>query len=371
MNVLVTGAQGFIGKNLICFLKENNHHVLSYSSHDSYQDLIDGVSHADFIVHLAGVNRENESRVYEENVQLCKTLIDLVKKSNRKIPIIFSSSVQALYNNEYGKSKRRAEDILFDFQIKNDNPIYVYRLNNVFGKWCKPNYNSVIATFCYNLTHDIPVNIEDEKKEITFISIDDVCQEFVDIINKKITPNSKSLLYINKQYKISLGELYKKLLNFKELREKYYIPSFNNEFDNKLYTTYISYLPTQDFSQELIVHKDERGLFAECLKNSDAGQISINVIKPKMIKGNHYHHEKEEKYLVVKGHCLLLLRKLFTEEIIKYDISDQKLEIVDIPEGYTHSIENVGEDDAIVLMWSNQVYDINKPDTFVEEVIHE
>lgn len=368
MNVLVTGASGFIGKNMVCFLKENNHNVFSYTSQNSYQELVAAVSKADFIIHLAGVNRETSTRVYEENVQFTKTIIDLIKKQERVIPVIYSSSVQALYNNDYGKSKKRAEDILFDFQIKNNNPVYVYRLNNVFGKWCKPNYNSVIATFSYNVAHKLETTISDENKEIVFISIDDVCEEFINIIDQKITPHSKSLLYINKQYKISLGALYRKIVSFEEMRKKLLVPSFNDEFTNKLYATYISYLPSDKFAVTLIKHEDERGFFTEVIKNKDFGQMSVNVIKPHFIKGNHYHHEKEEKYMVVRGHCLLLLRKLFTDEVIKYNLNDQELLLVDIPEGYTHSIENVGEEDAIVLMWSNQLFDKDNADTFMEEV---
>lgn len=368
MKVLVTGSSGFIGKNMSLFLAGQGHIVLHFDSKNSYQDLIDDVSNCDFIVHLAGVNRENGEQVYEENVQFIKTLLDLVKKTGRIIPIIFSSSVQALYDNEYGRSKKRAEDILFDYQNKNNNPVYVYRLNNAFGKYCRPNYNSVIATFAYNVAHHLPLQINDREKEITYIYIDDICEEFTSIINKSIIPDSKSILYIHKQYKYKLGYIADKLNEFEDNRQKLIVPNFTCTFDKLLYATYISYLYENSFAVPLIKHEDDRGLFAEFIKNETFGQVSVNIIKPGITKGNHYHNSKSEKFLVISGKCLLSFRRLFDDKIIEYHLDSNELKIVDIPQGYTHCIKNIGDQDSIVIMWAGDIFDENKPDTFKEDV---
>lgn len=364
MKVLVTGAKGFIGLNICLWLKNNGHQIFEFDKDSSEKDLVSYIDKADFIIHLAGINRPiTKEEFYDGNANFTKKLVDVIKASSKNIPIIFSSSTQAILDNDYGKSKKMAEDYLLSSGLT----VYVYRLANAFGKWSKPNYNSAAATFCYNVAHDLPIDIRDREYIVHYNYIDDICIEFLKVINGE-KENNKDVLYVNPTYDCSLGRLADLLYSFKESRNNYFAPSIENEFEKKLYATYLSYLPTDKFSYLLDMHVDDRGSFTEFLKTPFNGQVSVNVGHPGITKGNHYHQTKNEKFLTVSGKCSIKFRKVGTDEVVEYIVSGDKLEVVDIPTGYTHNITNVGKIDSVTIMWASEPFDQNNPDTFFEKV---
>jgi UDP-2-acetamido-2,6-beta-L-arabino-hexul-4-ose reductase len=361
MRILVTGASGFIGKNLCLNLENRKHTVLRFDVGCTDEQLAAYVSQCDFIVHLAGINRPlNPQEFVDGNVNFTKKLLDVVTKAGSKAPIIFSSSTQAALENPYGQSKKMAEDQLFEFG-KKGHDVYVYRLYNVFGKWCRPNYNSVIATWCYNVTHNIPLQINEAAPAIDFVYIDDVCDAFIQTIETHPAPTG-SILHVEPHYSETLHQVADLLNSFKESRQSLQTP-LQDGFARKLYATYLSYLDPADFAYPLNPHVDYRGSFTEVLKIEQYGQVSINVSKPGITKGNHYHMTKNEKYLVVSGTCEIKLRKVDSDQIIRIVCSDQEPKVVDIPTGYTHSITNIGKTDSVTLMWASELYDPNHPDT--------
>lgn len=365
MNVLITGANGFIGKNMTLWL-ENNHHNVYKIDIDNISLLPTYLSKADFIIHLAGINRPlTKKEFYDGNTNLTKKLVDLVKETKKDIPIIYSSSIQAILDNDYGKSKLLAERYLLDSGLTT----YIYRLSNVFGKWCRPNYNSAITTFCYNIAHNLPIEIRDNNYIVHLNYIDDICKTWLDVINGKIKPSITNYNEIKPIYDKSLKELADLIYSFKESRNNKFVIDQGDSFIKKLYATYLSYLPIDEFKYDLDMHIDNRGSFTEVLKTLNYGQISINVGKPGIIKGNHYHNTKNEKFLVISGTCSIKFRKIDSDEIIEYITSGDKLEVVDIPVGYTHSITNIGTTDSVTLMWANELFDKDNPDTYFMEVI--
>lgn len=363
MKVLVTGAKGFIGKNLVCRLKEKGHEVFSFDKENTLDELKGFIKEADFIVHLAGVNRPLKPEEFlDGNLNFTIALLNELKASGRKTPIFFSSSTQAEKNNPYGESKRMAEEQIFAYGKENANPVYVYRLYNVYGKWCRPNYNSVIATWCHNISHDLPIEINENAPAIDFVYIDDICDEVLSLLNgdKK---GKDGICYIPVYDKMTLKEIASLLYSYKESRNSHTVPALDTPFKKKLYATYLSYYDEGDFSYALDSHVDDRGSFTEILRSKNDGQFSVNVIKPLITKGNHYHHTKNEKFLVVSGTCETCFRKIDDKEIITYRTSGEKLEVIDIPPGYTHSITNIGDKEAVVFMWASEEFDPNKPDT--------
>lgn len=364
MKVLVTGSNGFIGKNLCLFLKERNYEVLTFDR-DTAESLSSLVSKCDFVMHLAGINRpKTEDEFKTGNVSLTEELINLLKKDGRKIPLLISSSIQAERDNPYGKSKKEAEDLVFAYGKETGAKVYVFRLDNAFGKWCRPNYNSVVATFCYNVAHNLDIQINDPKALIRFVYIDDICDEFISCINKEST---NDYLRVSTYYDVTIGDLASYLKSFKDSRSDLEVPMMSG-FKKKLYSTYLSYLPENEFSYDLNSHEDARGSFTEFLRTVTQGQVSVNISHPGIVKGNHYHHTKNEKFLVVKGEGVIRFRKINTTEVIEYHVSDKKLEVVDIPVGYTHNIENTGKEDMVTIMWANEAFNPNHPDTYYEEV---
>lgn len=365
MNVLITGANGFIGKNMTLWLENNNHNVLKIDK-DNISLLPDYILKADFIIHLAGINRPlTKEEFYDGNTNLTKKLVDLVKETKKDIPIIYSSSIQASLDNDYGKSKFLAETYLLESGLTT----YIYRLSNVFGKWCRPNYNSAITTFCYNIANNLPIEIRDNNYIVHLNYIDDIGKTWLDVINGKIKPSITTYNEIKPIYDKSLGELAALIYSFKESRINKFVIDQGDTFTKKLYATYLSYLPKNEFKYELDMHIDNRGSFTEVLKTLTNGQVSINVGKPGIIKGNHYHNTKNEKFLVISGTCSIKFRKIDSDEIIEYITSGDKLEVVDIPPGYTHSITNIGTTDSVTLMWANELFDKDNPDTYFMEVI--
>jgi UDP-2-acetamido-2,6-beta-L-arabino-hexul-4-ose reductase len=368
MKILITGAKGFIGKNLIAELHNSGYNDLLEYDIDTNADLLDEyVCNCDFVFHLAGVNRpQNPDEFMLGNFGFTSHLLDLLKRRNNKAPVLITSSTQAVLDNQYGQSKKAGEDLIFQYSRENDIPVFVYRLPNVFGKWCRPNYNSALATFCYNIANDLPIKVNDPDVEMNLVYIDDVVSSFIDKLNE--TNHSFEHEKIEPVHTIKLGEIVALLYQFKGSRENLQIPNMNDIFIKKLYSTYLSYLPQDKFSYLLKMNTDHRGSFTEFLKSPDRGQVSINISKPHITKGNHWHHTKNEKFLIVSGNGVIRFRKIDSEEIIEYFVSGEKLEVVDIPVGYTHNIENLGDRDMVIIMWVNEIFDKEKPDTFFLEI---
>jgi UDP-2-acetamido-2,6-beta-L-arabino-hexul-4-ose reductase len=369
MKILVTGANGFIGKNLCLELLRKQFIVFPYDIDKNIAYLKSYVKQADCIIHLAGINRPLRiDEFYDGNVNFTKALIDSVINCGKKIPILFSSSTQAELDNDYGKSKKMAEDYLFDFMENQNNPVAIYRLTNVFGKWCRPNYNSVVATFCHNIANNLPIEIRDKNYQVRLVYIDDIVKEFIDCISRNKFALERKINEVLPTYSLSLGKLAEKLYGFKSTRDTYFVPSIQSEFDRKLYATYLTYLANNDFAYNLKMNVDNRGSFTEILKTLTEGQVSVNISKPGITKGNHYHHTKNEKFVVVSGECEIKFRKIGTKEIITYIVNGNDMKIVDIPPGYTHSIKNVGGTDSVTIMWASELFDKDNPDTYFEEV---
>ena len=372
MKVLITGAKGFIGKNLVSTLdREDKYEIICIDRENSKEELEKGVLNSDFIVHLAGINRpKNEEEFFKGNTGLTEEIIEILKKNNKNTSILITSSIQADLDNAYGQSKKGAEEALIKYMADTKGNVFIFRLPNVFGKWCRPNYNSAIATFCHNIARGEEVWISDPTREMTLVYIDDVVRNIKDVIDNEKTyiPGYQN---VDIEHKATLGEIVDLINSFKESRKSLMIPNMENELTKKLYSTYLSYLPEKDFSYPLKMNVDNRGSFTEFIKSKDRGQVSVNISKPGITKGNHWHDTKNEKFLVVSGEGVIRFRKVDSEEIIEYKVSGEKLEVVDIPVGYTHSIINTGERDMVTIMWVNEIFNPEKPDTIYLEVENE
>lgn len=365
MKILVTGSKGFIGKNLIAHLQEKeNIEIISYDIDNDFSKIENNINEIDFIFHLAGVNRpEKVEEFYEGNSDLTKKIVDLIKDKN--IPLLVSSSIQASKDNDYGKSKKLAEDYI----IENLNKYYIYRLHNVFGKWCRPNYNSVIATFCYNISHDLDITVNDESAELELIYIDDIVEEFIKVLNGN-NPDEKvdNYCYINPRYKVTLGYIVNKLNEFKDSMNSIYVPATGNDFIKKLYATYVSYVDTDKTFVTAVKNEDERGAFIELMRTHECGQFSVSFSKPGIVRGNHYHHTKMERFIVIKGKAKISFSSIVNDHKYSFIVDDKEIKIVTIPVGYTHNIENIGDDEMILAIWCNELFDKEHPDTYFMEV---
>ena len=371
MKILITGAKGFVGKNLVVELRNQGFEDLMEFDVDTDPNQLDKYAReCDFVFHLAGVNRpENTADFMTGNFGFTSQLLDALKKHHSKAPVLITSSIQAAQNNPYGESKKAGEDLLFDYSKETGSKVYVYRLPNVFGKWCRPNYNSAVATFCNNIAHNLPIQVNDPNVILNLVYVDDVINSFIAKL-KVESPLDLSNRFeeVSPVYTKPLGEIVSLLNQFKDSRLTLQLPDMGDAFVKKLYSTYLSYLPESDFSYPLKMNVDQRGSFTEFLKTSERGQVSVNISKPHITKGNHWHHTKNEKFLVVSGKGVIRFRKIDSEDIIEYLVSGEKLEVVDIPVGYTHNIENLGDTDMITIMWVNEVFDKEKPDTYFLEV---
>jgi UDP-2-acetamido-2,6-beta-L-arabino-hexul-4-ose reductase len=367
--VLITGSKGFVGKNLTVSLTNHTDvQITSFVKDNSPATLPSLVAEADIIFHLAGVNRpQNFEELTTGNAELTQKIVSLLGKQGKKIPIVLSSSIQAAQDNPYGLSKRQAEEAVFAYGRTSGAPIYVYRMPNVFGKWCRPNYNSAIATFCHNIANDLPIKVNDPNVEINLVYIDDVVNEFISILDGK-PPIEDTFCQVQPVHTITLGEVAELIRSFKNGRIARSIPDMSDPLTKKLYSTYLSYLPQDCFSYPLAMNADERGSFTEFIKTIDRGQVSLNISKPGITKGNHWHHTKNEKFLVVSGQGVIRFRMIGSNKVIAYHVSGDKLEVVDIPPGYTHSITNTGESDMVTVMWVNEPFDRARPDTYFEAV---
>ncbi|MGF3112266.1 capsular polysaccharide biosynthesis protein CapF [Facklamia sp. P9177] len=369
MKILVTGAKGFLGKNLVAELNTTTaHELFEYDLDTPSENLEQWTKECDFVFHLAGVNRpENEAEFMEGNFGFTSTLLEQLKKNNNKSPIVLASSTQASLDNPYGKSKKAGEDLIFNYGKENKVPVYVYRFTNLFGKWSRPNYNSVVATFCHKIARDEEISVNNPNAKLELCYIDDVIQELKSALNGN--PHFKeSFAHVPVTHQTTVGEIASLIQAFKNSRKDLSIPDQRDPLSKKLYATYLSYLPEDDFSYDLKMNIDDRGYFTEFIKSPERGQVSINYAKPGITKGQHWHHSKNEKFLVVSGQGMIRFRKYGEDEIIEYPVSGEKLEVVDIPTGYTHSIVNTGNSDMITVMWANEVYDPENPDTYYEEV---
>lgn len=369
MKILVTGAKGFIGKNLIAELKNQEYtDIFEYDIESTPEDLDNYSKECEFVYHLAGVNRpKDQKEFFEGNYGFTSVLLNNLKKYNNRSPIMLASSIQAALDNPYGISKKAGEELLFDFGIETGNKTMIYRFPNVFGKWCKPNYNSAVATFSYNIANNLPIVINDPDVVMNLVYIDDLVKELLNAL-KGYENRVDGFCYVEPVYRVKIKDIVDLLYSFKESRSNLTIPSTSDSFTKKLYANYLSYLPKSQFAYDLKMNIDHRGSFSEFLKTSDRGQVSINICKPGITKGNHWHHTKNEKFLVVSGTGVIRLRKIDEDEILVYHVSGEKLQVIDIPPGYTHNIENLSNADMVTVMWVNEQYDSNRPDTYYMEV---
>ncbi len=365
MRVLITGSNGFIGRNLRLFLaEEDNIELLLYDRDNTLQDLEKMISASDFVVHLAGVNRpQTPDEFFNGNTDLTKSIVDLLNKHQKNIPLLFSSSIQAELDNDYGKSKRLAEDYI----LQNYKNGIIFRLHNVFGKYCRPNYNSVVATFCNNIANNLEIKIDNPNSEVELVYIDDLCKTIIAVIKGEIK-KFKNYNYIEPRKKISVKELAELIKSFKNSLNGIEVPKTGDPFIKKLYSTYISYCPLESLTCNISSNLDERGSFTELIHTSDSGQLSVSTSRPGITRGNHYHHTKIEKFIVISGEAEIRMRKIDEKQITKLLVSSEKIKVVTIPVGYTHNITNVGTGDLVLLIWCNEIFDKSNPDTYYMEV---
>ena len=398
MKILVTGAKGFVGKNLVEALKNIRDgkdrtrpsvvvdEIFAYDVDTDPALLDEYCAKADFVFHLAGVNRpQNPAEFMEGNFGFASTLLDALKKHGNKCPVMISSSIQATcigrYDSEYGRSKKAGEELVFSYGEETGAKVLVYRFPNLFGKWCRPNYNSAVATFCHNIANDLPITVNDPSVQLELLYIDDLVAEMLDALENRehrcefdgidtvMTPNGRYCAALI-THKVTLGEIVELLEKFKAQPKTLVMPEISyNSFAKKLYSTYLSYLPKEKTSFALKMNCDNRGSFTELLKTENCGQFSVNISKPGITKGQHWHNTKWEFFIVVSGRGLIQQRKIGTDEVLNFEVSGDKIEAVHMLPGYTHNIINLSETENLVtVMWANEQFDSARPDTFFEEV---
>lgn len=368
MQILVTGSKGFIGKNLVTELSQSeSYQIDTFDRDDDILSLKSKILHADAIFHLAGENRPNDDKEFDiTNHQLTRKICQIIENLNKKIPIIFSSSTQAKEENLYGKSKLAAENVLLELSNKIGCPIIIYRLPGVFGKWSKPNYNSVVATFCFNIANQLPIKINDSNKLLKLVYIDDVINSFVQTLQK--IDNKTQWNSVSPVYSITIQELAEQIQLFSDSRKTLITERVGSKLIRALYATYLSFLAPNQFKYDLPSFPDERGVFAEVLKTKDSGQFSFFTTLPGVTRGQHYHHSKSEKFIIIKGKARFRFRHLITNDRFEIFSSSDKLEIVETIPGWVHDITNVGENKMIAMLWANEIFDRNQPDTISSEV---
>ncbi len=368
--VLVTGSSGFIGKNLCAQLSlDSNIEVIRFDRTRNIEELDDMVSKVDFVFHLAGINRPVNEREFETgNKELTSQVVEAITKSGRSVPLLLASSIQAELDNPYGKSKKAAEDIVLEWSGQTKSPVFIFRLPNVFGKWCKPDYNSVVATFCNNIANEKPIQINDPSKELTLVYIDDVVSTFVSAMKGGLKHSADSQYSIKQVFTLTLQDLARKIKDLHAMRTNLITPDLHGDIDRYLYATYTSYLPGSGFAYELDMKRDDRGWLAEFIKSKNSGQVFISKTKPGIVRGNHWHHTKIEKFLVIDGQADIKFRKYDSTDVITYEVSGEELRVVDIPAGYLHSITNTGTSDLTTIFWADEIFNPERPDTHYAEV---
>lgn len=392
MNILITGARGFVGRNLCAALEEikaghdqrSDHKicenlseivVFEYDLDSSAEELDEYCAKADFVFHLAGINRPNSPNEFMEgNFGFSSVLLDTLKKHGNTCPVMLSSSVQATLEgryagSEYGRSKKAGEDLFFAYGKETGADVLVYRFPNVFGKWCRPNYNSAIATFCHNTANGLPIQVNDPSVEMDVVYIDDVVEEMIRALRGEANRLENGYCAVPVHHETTLGHLAETILSFTKLREGLNVPKLDDPLTKKLYSTYLSYLPEEKFIYDLKMNRDDRGSFTEIIRTPDRGQFSVNISKPGVTKGNHWHHTKNEKFVVVQGHGLIQLRKIGSDKIVEFEVSGDRIQVVEMIPGYAHNIINLSEtEDLVTFMWANEPFDPAKPDTFFLKV---
>mgnify|MGYP003418155824 FL=1 len=382
MKVLVTGAKGFVGKNLVaqlnnikdgkarCYGDLKIAAVHEYDIDSTAEELDSYCKDCDFVFNLAGVNRpQNQEEFMQGNFGFASTLLDTLKKHGNKCPVMISSSTQAALNNPYGESKRAGEQLMFSYAEETGAKVLVYRFPNLFGKWCRPNYNSAVATFCNNIANDLPIQVNDPKVVLNLVYIDDLVDEMIAALKGK-EHRKEQFCEVPIVHSVALGEIVEMLYKFKEQPQSLIVPEIpNNSFIKKLYSTFLSYFPKEKVAFPLKMNIDDRGSFTELLKSKNVGQVSINISKPGITKGQHWHNSKWEFFIVVAGNGLIQERKIGSDEVIEFEVSGDKIEAVHMLPGYTHNIINLSQTENLVtVMWANEEFDANKPDTFFEVV---
>ena len=382
MKVLVTGAKGFVGKNLVaqlnnikdgkarCYGDLTIDAIYEYDIDSTIEGFEAYCKDCDFVFNLAGVNRpHNQEEFMQGNFGFASTLLDTLKKYDNKCPVMISSSTQAALDNPYGESKRAGEKLMFEYSRETGAKVLVYRFPNLFGKWCRPNYNSAVATFCNNIANDLPIQVNDPKVILNLVYIDDLVEEMIAAL-KGEEHRKEDYCEVPIVHTISLGEIVDLLYGFKEQSQSLIVPEIpNNSFAKKLYSTYLSYLPKDKVAFPLKMNIDDRGSFTELLKSKNVGQVSVNISKPGITKGQHWHNSTWEFFIVVSGHGLIQERKIGTDEVIEFEVSGDKIEAIHMLPGYTHNIINLSETENLVtVMWANEEFDPKRPDTYFEIV---
>ena len=367
MKVLITGANGFLGKNLLVHLNERGIETVSFTREMSVEQLSKCLNGTDFVFHLAGVNRSKDPNEFETgNKELTEQLCDAIRTTGRPIPVMYSSSIQVNSDNLYGTSKKAAEQSLIALESETGSPVYIYRLPNVFGKWSKPNYNSVVATFCHNIANDLEIQINDPDAIISLVYVDDLIADFIKLLLKK--PDGVIWPEITTEYTITVGDLAQEIKSFKESRASIIIGAVGTGLTRALYSTYVSCLRPEQSSYLLPMHEDCRGRFVEMLKTKNSGQFSFFTAQTGVTRGGHYHHSKTEKFLVIKGKARFGFQHILTGETYETFTDGTRPEIVETPPGWSHDITNVSDSELIVMLWANEIFDRTQPDTISHEV---
>ena len=379
MKILVTGSNGFVGKNLCMaiknviggFDKRYNFGELSLYEYDidkTLSDLEKYTEDCDFVFNLAGVNRPKDNNEFTKgNVDFLDSLLNCLKKHGNKAPVMMSSSVQAELDNPYGQSKLEGEKRLRKYGEENGVKTLIYRFPNLFGKWCRPNYNSAVATFSNNIANDLPIQVNNRETCLNLVYIDDLVEELFNALQCK-EHRDGDFCFVPTVYRKTLGEIVDKLYYFKTISKTLEIPDMSDGFTVKLYATYLSYLPKENICYDLKMNIDDRGSFTEMIRTFDRGQVSVNISKPHIVKGNHWHNTKNEKFIVVSGKGVIRMRHVLSDEVFTYYVDGEHIKVVDIPTGFTHNIENIGETDMITVMWASECFNPEKPDTFYLKV---
>lgn len=364
MKILVTGANGFVGKNLVTWLERlGQYEVTGIDTENTAEELEEALATADFVFHLAGVNRpQTEAEFTTGNVDPTARVCDRLLALGRPVPLLLSSSTQAELDNAYGRSKRQAEEVVRAYAEQSGAPVFIYRLTNVFGKWCRPNYNSVVATFCHNIARDLPITISNPEHVMDLVHVDDVVHSFVAEL-AGVEPAGVTFRQVTPTYRITLGALAEQIRAFRAMRQSLLLPDFADPFVYKLYGTYLSYLDSDDFAYDLHKRCDPRGCLAEFVKAPSSGQIFVSRTGPGITRGNHYHDVKTEKFLVLEGEAIIRFRHIHSGEVLEYPVRGEDFRVLDIPPGYTHSIENVGKGQLITLFWASEIFDPERADT--------
>ena len=366
MKVVVTGSQGFIGKNLCVFLREKQYEVLEIHRETNQGDSISYLSQADFVFHLAGINRPKSSTEFHSgNIDLTSFIVNTLAGFSRNVPIVLASSTKVDSDSEYGVSKLAAEEIVQKYSKTSGSPSYIYRFSNVFGKWCKPNYNSFVATFCNNILNGIDISIHDPNAIVRLIYIDDVCEALMGLLDGK---TESGFHQVPIEFKTTVGEVANIITSFKSSRKTLISERVGTNLKRALYSTYLSYTVPDKFSYPIPSYSDERGIFCEMLKTKDSGQISFFTAHPGITRGGHYHHTKNEKFLIVKGEATFKFENIITGERYKLSVSSSNLQIIDTIPGWSHDITNTGDEELVVMLWANEIFDQERPDTIASEL---